>query len=53
MKIIVEKRSDDFIAYIEGHKELWECGKYRSVAIGNLIITHPDKFGIEIKWDNQ
>ena len=50
MKIIVEKRSDDYKAYIEGSPGFWDRGPTRAMAIGNLLITHRDKFNIEIEY---
>jgi len=49
MRIIIEKRSDDYMAYLEGHKEIWGCGKWPELAIGKLMITHRDKFGFEFE----
>jgi len=43
-KIIVTKRNDDFHAHLEGHKEIWACGKTASEAIGDLITSHPESF---------
>jgi hypothetical protein len=40
MKIIVEKRSDAYMAFVEGHKELWDCGSSVPSAIGKLVMTH-------------
>jgi hypothetical protein len=49
MKIVVSKRSDDFHACLEGHPELWDCGRTHVEAIGRLILTHRDQFDIEIE----
>jgi len=35
--IIIEKRTDDCMAYLEGHREIWGCGKDFDSAIGDLI----------------
>ena len=47
--IITDKRSDDYIASIEGDKGKWEAGKNENEAIGKLIISHPKLFNVEIK----
>ncbi len=47
MKIIVEKRPDDYMAYLEGNKGIWDCGPSISMAIGKLMITHKEVFGLE------
>lgn len=47
-RIIVEKRIDDFIAYIEGDRTIWGCGNTKNAAIGNLVSTHQDVFGIQV-----
>jgi hypothetical protein len=36
--ITVERRGDDFMAYVTGHKEKWECGKTPEEAVGKLVI---------------
>ncbi len=46
-KIIMTCRSDDYHACIEG-TEFWGCGKTISEAIGDLIRSHREVFGIEI-----
>lgn len=45
--ILVERRSSDVLAFIEGNRSLWDCGKSAAEAIGNLVITHPEHFAIE------
>ena len=50
MKIIVTKRPDDYHACIEGHPELWDCGKSQQSAIGNLAWTHKEQFNLEIEF---
>jgi len=49
-KIIVAKRSDDFHACLEGHPEIWGCGKDSCSAIGDLTSTHKDCFKIEVEY---
>ena len=39
LDIIVEERREDYIAFIYGNREVWECGKTNAEAIGKLIIS--------------
>ena len=38
--IVIEKRSHDYMAYVENNKTIWGCGKDEKSAIGDLISTH-------------
>jgi hypothetical protein len=38
MKIITEQRSRDWIAFIDGHREIWEAGKTEVEAAGKLVV---------------
>ncbi len=49
MKITVVKRSEDYMAHIEGEPSYWDCGKTPNEAIGGLIRTWREKFNIHIK----
>ncbi len=46
--INVTKRTEDYHACIDGEPGLWDCGKTPALAVGSLIYTHRDRFGIEI-----
>jgi hypothetical protein len=49
MKIVVTRRSgDDYHACLEGHPEIWGCGKSVFSVLGNLLLTHQDIFGVAI-----
>lgn len=48
--IIVEKRWDDYIAYLEGHREIWGCGEDFDSAVGDLVRAHEKEFDIEIRY---
>ncbi|HEY4521651.1 MAG TPA: hypothetical protein VJH05_00720 [Candidatus Paceibacterota bacterium] len=50
-KIILTKRSEDFMAHIEGHSEIWDCGPSPDAAIGSLIRSHREVFGIDVWWE--
>ncbi len=44
--IVVDKRPDDYIAYLDGRKEVWGCGASAYEAIGNLVNGHAHIFGV-------
>lgn len=46
--IIIEKRSHDYMAYLENNKTIWGCGKDINSAIGNLISTHPIELNLDL-----
>jgi len=48
-KIIVERRSDDCVAFLEGHRESCGFGESIASAVGSLISAHRDLFSIEIE----
>ena len=52
MRIRVEKRCDDYIAYVDGNKGMYDCGKTRESAIGNLIITWGKTNGVVVLDEN-
>lgn len=39
MKITVEKRSSDYIAYVSNNPYIWECGETEVIAIGKLMVA--------------
>ena len=48
MNIVVEKRLyGDYRARIEGRSDIWGIGKDIDEAIGGLIRSHKEFFGIE------
>lgn len=47
-KIIVERRTDDYMAFLEGRRDMWGCGQSIDSAVGSLISSHRDQFSIEI-----
>jgi hypothetical protein len=49
-KIVVEKRSEDYIASIDEQKEMWGCGPSIAAAIGDLITAHRKRFDIKIEY---
>lgn len=46
MKIIITKRQDDYHACIDGHPELWGCGRDQDAAVGDLIRAHQEFFNV-------
>lgn len=46
--ITITRRTDDFHAAIAGDARIWDCGKTQAEAVGNLIMSHPDKFTIVV-----
>ena len=41
--------NDDFHVGLQGHPEIWDCGKTLAEAVGRWLETHIDYF--EGKWD--
>ena len=48
--VAVTKRAYDYKAQIENRPGCWGCGHTTLEAIGDLIHTHAEQFGIEITW---
>lgn len=46
MKIVITKRHDDYHACIEGHPEIWGCGRDQDAAVGDLIRAHQEFFNV-------
>ena len=49
LKIKVIRRTNDFHASVEGRPGLWDCGNTASEAIGELLLSHPREFGVDIE----
>ncbi len=39
---------DDWHASIADRPGLWDCGRSRAEALGNLVRSHPEEFGVVI-----
>jgi len=52
MKIIVRNApmQNGYQALVDGKPALWAAGKTANDAIGDLIRTHPEAFGIQIEY---
>ena len=48
-RIIVVKRTADYMAMVEDDPGKWDCGKGVEEAIGALVLTHREVFGVDIK----
>lgn len=49
-KIIIEARGSDYMAYIEGHQEHWECSTNPFAAVGMLLVGRKIELGIEVQF---
>ena len=47
-KITVVKRVSDYMAYLDGNKALWGCGKSPNEAVASVVYSHQRETGIEI-----
>lgn len=47
-KIKVERRADDWKAYLAHNSACWGCGKNVLEAIGDLIMTHGEKIEVVV-----
>ena len=46
--IIVRKRAEDFHASFENDVASWGCSESRDGAIGDLVRSHPERFGVRV-----
>jgi hypothetical protein len=51
LDIVVEKRSNDFKAYLSDNSAVWDCGKTAAEAVGKLVMSARNLFGIAIVRD--
>ena len=51
IKIVIRERGNDYMAFIEGHPEIWGCGKGVVSAVGDLILSHQDVCDINIEYE--
>jgi hypothetical protein len=54
IRLRVQRRERDFQAVIVGgpHDRLWAAGKSSTEAIGDLVRSHPDAFGVAIDYES-
>ncbi len=57
MKLIIVRRSADFMVSLGKNPRIWECGATIAEALGKWVLTHGEDNDIEIvlppapKWD--
>jgi hypothetical protein len=47
-RIIVQERSSDYHASLEGQLGVWDAGQSIALAVGKLILSNRSLFGIEV-----
>lgn len=47
-KITLTTRGTDVMAVLDGDPRKWDCGRGRAEAIGALVLSWPEAFGITI-----
>jgi hypothetical protein len=52
VEIVITKRTGDYHAQIKDHPELWAAGKDYYHVVGNLVMTHKDKFDVSVTFPN-
>jgi hypothetical protein len=48
--IVITRRYKDFHACIEGQAGIWGCGSTESEAVGEMLRSHPEKFGVTVQY---
>lgn len=48
--IIISVRSGDYHVMLEGHPEIWGCGKTVDEALGNWLRAHHSDFGFVLVY---
>lgn len=43
-------RHPKFHAQIKGEPGYWACGRTQDEAVGDLIRSHPERFGLELQF---
>jgi hypothetical protein len=51
LKIVIRERGDNYMAFIEGHPEIWGAGKGVTSAIGDLVLSHQETCDIKIEYE--
>ena len=46
--VVVEKRSDDYRAYLADQPEVWEAGRNEAEALGKLVISAGGTLAIHV-----
>lgn len=50
-KIVIRERGDDYMAFIEGHPEIWGAGGSINAAIGDLVSSHQTTCDVNIEYE--
>lgn len=50
--IVYKKRTSDIHVQLAGKPGIWACGKNLHEAIGDLVMHHPERFGVVIEPAN-
>lgn len=48
--IVITRRYKDFHACIEGQAGIWGCGSTESEAVGEMLRSHPERFGVTVQY---
>lgn len=51
IEIVIARRGDDYHASLNSDSRIWGCGHSVHAAIGDLVRSHMDVFGIKITLD--
>lgn len=51
--IVVTRRTADIHACLKDHPEIWGCGRGPAEAIGEVIRSHPERFGLAIEYPGE
>jgi hypothetical protein len=49
ISITVERRSGDFMAFIDDNRRLWSCGKTEAAAVLDVLCTHGADVGVVVQ----
>jgi hypothetical protein len=51
VRIVITRRSEDYMAYVDGHREIWGRGSSPQAAVGDLVTAHAQRFGVSgVEW---
>lgn len=50
-RILIIRRAHDYHACIEGHSEIWECGRTDVEAVGWLVLRRAKDLGTEVAFE--
>lgn len=50
-KIVIRERGDSYMAFIDGHPEIWGSGKVVASAVGDLVLSHQEVCDVKIEYE--